>query len=99
VTRNEVLAWLDGHVGDSFLARTALSADPAAATLFSASGDLQKAADGGVNLVGGSTLDVSKLDDTQVEGAKPYGGPRETLVIPLAENVTFSLRDNFIESG
>jgi hypothetical protein len=99
MTRDDLLAWLDERVGVSVIARTNLGPG-VTATLLETHGQLQREAvpGGGAHyLVGDATLDVSKLDDAQVDGTEAFEGPWEGLVIPLAANVSFVVSDRAYE--
>jgi len=95
VTRDEVLAWLDGHVGDDVGVSTDVAPGGVASELLSASGVLGKdPVYGGLYTVGGATVDTRVLNDAQLDDASPgfrENFPHESLRIPLAEGVSLLL--------
>jgi hypothetical protein len=101
MTRDELLAWVDGHAGDPFTISVEIASSGAQARILSSSGTLEEdPRDPGAYRVGEMSLDVSTLDDAQIGGATPGSHhAQENLRIPLATNVSILLEDGIIESG
>jgi len=95
VTRDEVLAWLDGHVGDDISVSTDITSGDVPKELLSTSGTLAKSPTySGVYGVGDTTLDTRELNDAQLEAATPgvhVDFPHDSLRIPLAGDVSLLL--------